>query len=120
MLRLDFERVMIEGAIEISAGAREMMSVARLLFMETCVVGEPLFSRGRANVRVEAVAIFVEGYEAWWNSAWKVRGDVCAIIPRGGSRGRMCLEGSIKYVVGNVNEVTLVTPAAKALIVSGS
>lgn len=49
-----------------------MVRVARLLFVETCVVSEPFVGRGRADEGVEAVVVLVEGDEAVRNVGGEV------------------------------------------------
>ena len=70
MLCLDFERVVIERTIEVVAGPGQMMCVAWLLLVEARIVDEPLFGGGRADVGVQAMAIFVEGDKGWWDGSW--------------------------------------------------
>jgi hypothetical protein len=117
MLRLNLERMVIERTIEVIAGARQMMCVARLLFMEARIIREPFVGGGRTDVSIQAVAVLVEGDKAWRNGSGEVRRDILTVSTgrRGGGRG--CL-GIRNGVVRNMDEVAFATPTAEALIIS--
>jgi hypothetical protein len=61
MLGLWFEFLMIVGATEGIAYTLEMEVVTGLLLMKACVVDGPFFLRWRADVCIEALAMFVDG-----------------------------------------------------------
>ena len=60
MLRLNFKRVVIEGAVEVCASAGEVVVITRLLLMEARVIDEPFLSGRRTDVGIDAVVVFVE------------------------------------------------------------
>lgn len=73
--RLRFEILVVVGTAKHGADALEVEAVAGLLLAEARVVDGPFFLCGRADVRVDAVGVFVEGDVVWGAGDGELGGD---------------------------------------------